>query len=340
MASTVSLVLEDGARFRHGTGEREAGEELDSLLDQRDSGSLSQKRYILALSALLERSPNFIDGHAHLGFAMLEQGKTKQALEACERGLSLGVALIPEAYQGPIEWAWLENRPFLRAAQCVALCYQKLGRREQTIDMMEKLLRWNPSDNQGIRYLIGSEYLRAGAVKKAQKVFKSEASSYPPYRYEAALLEIISGRMVQAATILRRAFIDNPYIAEILCGATSPLPIAIWHGSNFAETETAEAYVEHCEGLWRTTLEAVSFLRWLHTHPKVMRERAEIFAIKEALLWEHEFERRSALGDRQETLLAKINDDLSTEIVAERRDRRGQPVKPWLYPELQPRFRL
>lgn len=69
--------------------------------------------------------------------------------------------------------------------------------------------RWNPSDNRGIRYLIGSEYLRAGAAKKAQKVFKTEASSYPPYRYEAALLEIISGRMVQAATILRRAFIDT-----------------------------------------------------------------------------------------------------------------------------------
>lgn len=95
MVSTLSLFLEDGARFRHGAGEREADDELDNLLDQRNSGSLSQKRYLLALGALLERSPNFVDGHAHLGFAMLEQGKVKQALEACERGLSLGVAVIP-----------------------------------------------------------------------------------------------------------------------------------------------------------------------------------------------------------------------------------------------------
>jgi hypothetical protein len=60
MVSTVSLISEDGARFRQGAGEREAGDELDTLLDQRDSGSLSQKRYLLALSALLERTPTFI----------------------------------------------------------------------------------------------------------------------------------------------------------------------------------------------------------------------------------------------------------------------------------------
>lgn len=205
--------------------------------------------------------------------------------------------------------------------------------------MMENMLRWNPSDNQGIRYLIGSEYLRAGAAKRAQKVFKTEADIYPPYRYEAALLEIMSDRMVQAATILRRAFIDNPYIAEILCGTPSPLPLAIWHGSNLAGPDTAEAYAEHCGQLWRTTPDAIAFLRWLHMHPKVMRERSEIFAIKEALLWEHEFESRRALGDQQDALMAMLDDSLSTEIVVDRHDRRGQPVKPWLYPALQPRFR-
>lgn len=51
------------------------------------------------------------------------------------------------------------------------------------------------------------------------------------------------------------------------------MPLAIWHGSNLAEPDTAVAYAEHYEQLWRTTPDAVAFLRWLHTHPKVMRER-------------------------------------------------------------------
>ncbi|MNE94414.1 hypothetical protein D3C80_1923730 [compost metagenome] len=50
--------------------------------------------------------------------------------------------------------------------------------------------------------------------------------------------------MVQAATTLRRAFIAAGYIAEILCGMTDPLPLAIWHGSNLAEPEVARSYAE------------------------------------------------------------------------------------------------
>jgi tetratricopeptide (TPR) repeat protein len=340
MAAVVLELEEDGARFRHGAEEREAGAQLDTLLDRRASGSLSEKKFHLALAYLVEHYPNYIDGHAHLGFALLERGKAKQALDACERGLGIGLVAIPRTYRGRTEWSWLENRPFLRAAHGVALCYQKLRRLDQAIEILEHVLRWNPSDNQGIRYLIGSEYLRTGNEKKAQKIFKQEADSYPPYRYEAALVEIMSGKMVEAATILRRAFIENPYIAEILTGTPSPLPMAIWHGSNLSEPETAEAYAEHYDGLWRSTPEAVAFLRWLHTHPKVMRERGDIFAIKEALLWEQEFEKRSALGAQEEVLMAAIDDKLSEAIVIERRDRRGQPVKPWLYPQLQPRYEV
>jgi tetratricopeptide (TPR) repeat protein len=338
MAAVVLELDEDGARFRHCAEEREADGQLDTLLDQRASGSLSKKKFHLALADLVEHYPNYIDGHAHLGFVMLEQGKAKQALDACERGLGIGLAAIPRTYRGLIEWSWLENRPFLRAAHGVALCYQKLGRRDQAIEILEHMLRWNPSDNQGIRYLIGSECLRSGNEKKAQKIFKQEADSYPPYRYEAALVEIMSGKMVEAATILRRAFIENPYIAEILTGTRSPLPMAIWHGSNLSEPETAEAYAEHYDALWRSTPEAVAFLRWLHTHPKVMRERADIFAIKEALLWEQGSEKRSALGAQEEVLMAAIDDKLSKAIVIGRRDRRGQFVNPWLYPQLQPRY--
>ncbi len=69
-----------------------------------------------------------------------------------------------------------------------------------------------------------------------------------------------------------------------------------------------------------------------------MRERGDIFVIKEALLWEQEFEKRSALGAQEEVLMAAIDNKLSKAIVIERRDRRGQPIKPWLYPQLQPRY--
>lgn len=323
---------EDGGIFRHGPGAREAETALDELMDARDSGRLSVARYTGALKSLVEKYPTFIDAYAHLGFALFDQGKSKLALDACQQGYSIGEAAIPTEFDGTIEWGWLENRPFLRAAQGIVLSYKKLGQRREAIDLMERLLCWNPNDNQGFRFLIGSDYLRSGNTTKAARIMKKEADHYPPYQYELALIDLIAGRSVPAATRLRRAFAANAYVAEILCGMPNPLPLVIWHGSNLAEPETAQAYVEHYGDLWRRTPDAIPFLRWLHTHPKVLAERARIHDIKEQLLWEHDVPKRKKLIDQQEQLLTEIDDALSKEIVVKRLDRYNRPIEPWLYP--------
>lgn len=59
--------------------------------------------------------------------------------------------------------------------------------------MMQRFLKWNPNDNQGLRYLIGSEYLRAGDTARASKVISKEADHFPPYLYEAALIDLTAG---------------------------------------------------------------------------------------------------------------------------------------------------
>lgn len=112
----------------------------------------------------------------------------------------------------------------------------------------------------------------------------------------------------------------------------NPVPLAIWHGSNLAEPEIARAYVEHYGDLWHRTLDAIPFLRWLHTHSKVLAERARIHVIKEQLLWEHDVPKRTRLIDQKEQLLADIDDTLSKEIVVKQLDRYNRPSEPWLYP--------
>lgn len=323
---------EYGGIFRHDRDQREADAALDELMDARASGQLSLTRYTAALTSLVEKYPAFIDAYAHLGFALFDQGKSKLALDACQQGYYIGEAAIPTEFDGTIEWGWLENRPFLRAAQGIVLSYKKLGQRREAIALMERLLRWNPNDNQGFRFLIGSDYLRSGNTTKAARIMKKEAGHYPPYHYELALIDLIAGRSVPAATRLRRAFLANAYIAEILCGMPNPLPLAIWHGSNLGEPETAHTYVEHCGDLWHRTPDAIPFLRWLHTHPKVLAERARTHGIKEQLLWEHEVPKRKKLIDQEGRLLAEIDDAVSKEIVVKQLDRHNRPIEPWLYP--------
>lgn len=333
-------LTDDGGIFRHGQDGAEGDAELDKLLDQRDSGDLSLKRYVLAIAALVERYPGFIDGHAHLALAYLDQGNLKMAVEAAQRGVAIGQQAIPPGFNSPIDWGWLENRPFLRAVHTLTLCHQRLGHRREAIAMMSRLLRWNPNDNQGVRFLLGSEYLRDGNTKKASQLMKREADRHPPYLYELALIDLIAGNMIGAATLLRRAFVVNGYVAEILCGNPDPLPLAIWHGSNLAEPEIAGEYVEHYGDLWRTTPAAIAFLRWLHTHPKVLAERARIYGIKEQLLWENDPLKRRALLDQEEDFMEAIDDGLSNEIVVKHLDRGDRPIEPWLYPSTRPKYKL
>ena len=331
-------IIEDGGIFRHGEAYDEIVDELDATLDQREGGRLAGSKYLAALKAIVERHPHFVDGHAHLGYALMEQRKPKLALESCLRGLALGERAIPNGFAGLIEWGFLENRPFLRAAHGAVLCHLQLGQPREALALMERILAWNPNDNQGVRFLIGSEYLRIGETEKALHVFNGEADDYPPYHYERALLHFIRDETVAAATSLRRGFAANGYIAEMLCGMSAPMPLAVWHSSNLAEPETAIDYLELHGDLWRKTKGAVAFIRWLHMHPKVLTERAAILECKEALLWKRDLEERRVLVDREAAIVADIDDRLSNEIVKERTDLHGKPVFPWLYPQMQSRF--
>lgn len=323
-------IFEDGGVFRHGDGYDQIVEELDDALDQRDAGAITPGRYLRTLTTIVERHPHFIDGHAHLGNALMEEGRPKLALRACLRGFEAGENAIPAGYTGRIEWISLENRPFLRAGHGAALSYLRLGRRREALEIMEKMLAWNPNDNQGIRFLIGSEYLRIGETDKADRIFAEEAENYPPYHYERALLRLRTGDPVNAATSLRRGFVANLYVAEILSGNPEPMPLAIWHGSNLAEPETARDYLEHCGDLWRRTPGAIDFVRWLFTHPEVMRERADVLECQQALLWEQDPVRRRAIIDDEDAARKRIDDTLSGEIVQKRVDRQGRHVWPWL----------
>ena len=316
---------------RHG----DAVAQLDALLERRDSGVVPQTRYLRALEKLAADNPWFIDGHAHIGTALYEQGRFDRALAAYRRGYSLGTDVLPAGFQAFVEWNYLENRPFLRAAHGVALCQLKLGRSGDALSTMEKMLAWNPDDNQGIRYIIGSEYLRAGHEEEARSFFETEAAGYPPYRYELALLLLRRGMHATAATSLRLGFVENPYIPEVLCGNPDPLPVGISHHTNLAMPELAKDYASDYGGLWRDTPHAIAFLRWLHSHPRAMAERAAFLDCSEALLWERDSKRRASLLEMRRAIYHRIDDALSKEIVVGREDPDGRAVSPWLYSDIR-----
>src|SRR5699024_9566168 len=108
-----------------------------------------------ALKDIIQKDPYFIDAFNMLGNIELELGSYKQSRQHHQKALQIGEQLIPDSFKGRIRWGFTENRPFLRALHSVALDYVYENNYAEGVRLLEKILSYNPDDNQGARYLTG-----------------------------------------------------------------------------------------------------------------------------------------------------------------------------------------
>lgn len=329
--------MEEKLRFIEweGEGQFASSESLDEttdlfhdLLDKKDGQSISDKKYISELELLIEKEPFFIDGYSHLSYVFLAQNKPQKALETALAGIAVGEKTIPDGFDGTLPWMSWSNRPFLRAYHGAVIANVRLRHHKEAVKLIERMLFLNPNDNQGVRFLYGSEVLRSGNEKRALEIFNELSVEYPPYCYELALIHIKNKNWVKAATALRLGFCGNSYVAEILNGNPRPSELNQWHSPR-ARTEVAKEYIEHYGAKWFSNVTALEFIRWLFNHSIVMTERAQITACREGLQWEHDSSKRVILGEREDVLQSAIDDDLSKQLVAIKTDRRGSECYPW-----------
>ena len=69
-------------------------------------------------------------------------------------GVRIGELSLGEGFDGVLEWGHVDNRPFLRCMHGYGLCLWRLGRTEEALQVLNRMLWMNPSDNQGVRFLI------------------------------------------------------------------------------------------------------------------------------------------------------------------------------------------
>ncbi|EMG9443407.1 tetratricopeptide repeat protein [Escherichia coli] len=306
-------------------------DEFEALIDEYYCEEISEQHYVSRLKRLIREEPECIDLYAHLAYALLEQDAPRKALNIALKGLAVANRLIPEGFSGEISGLNPENRPYLRGLHTAILASIDLRRHQEAVALTDKLLAYDPLDSLGAGWFLGSELLRSGDWDRASCVLEQYADEYSPCWYELGILYFMKGELVRAATALRRGFVANIYIAEILCGKIRPFPLVMWHDES-GDTETAEEYYESYSSLWAQYPESLPFVNWLFNHSSVMSERAEIMKYAEMLVSEDEPEVWESLFARRETLLEKIDDRLSEEIVQKCKTWHGTVVWPWLLP--------
>jgi tetratricopeptide (TPR) repeat protein len=81
--------------------------------------------------------------------------KPQDAIGHYEVGLRIGELSLGNDFAGVLMWHFIDNRPFLRCMHGYGLCLWRLGRFDEATRVFERMLWLNPSDNQGVRFLIG-----------------------------------------------------------------------------------------------------------------------------------------------------------------------------------------
>lgn len=266
-----------------------------------------------ALLAFIARHPLHIDSYQHLGNLAWDAGHAMRALKYYEMAQKIGGLTLPAGFTGRLPWSVLENRPFLRACHGRALVLMDLGRTIEAAEGLAEILRFNPGDNQGVRYLLPGLLAREGSWERAREVL-DRVGPDGTNLYTRCLIDIEGGRRRDAIRWLCAAVSYNPYLPGILAGAApgdddpEPSNCVVMGGPS-----EAVAYLRHHEALWRKG-KGEPFLRRVLQISPFARRLARLFEIERALKHPPPGNKRSILVNER---FALFGDDAVPSLVAE-----------------------
>ncbi len=181
----------------------------------------------------------------------------QKALEAAER--TLGERVFAD-YAGHF-WGIFETRPYMRARKGLAMRLWEAGRREKAVEHYWDLLRLNPNDNQGIRYLLMPCLIEMGRDDDAERLYRQyEEDCLAIWAYSRALLDFRRhGDSPAAARSLEEALEANPYVPAYLLGRRK-MPRTIPDSYSPGKEDEAVIYVVENAAAWHASPGAIEWL--------------------------------------------------------------------------------
>ena len=112
------------------------------------------------MGKILMKDLRCLDAHAHLGnwdFSKkggAESFALKTAVKHFDVGVRIGELSLPEGKNVVLQWGRIDNRPFLRCLHGYALSLWRMWDVKKARRQFERMLWFNPSDNQGARFCL------------------------------------------------------------------------------------------------------------------------------------------------------------------------------------------
>jgi tetratricopeptide (TPR) repeat protein len=235
--------------------------------DRRDATRLFRRA--------LELDPRHADAHNHLGIVSLEARKLKAAERHFRAAIDGGQRRLERA-GAEVPWGFVENRPYLRGLANLALVLVEQKKWAEALAIHRQLLKLNPNDNQGVRWLIGFECLRVDDVEGAIDAFQKCQHEEAGCAFGLALAKLRAwGPSAEVGEALLNGFAANRYVTPMLL-AERWERLDAFHGTNMAEPEWAHDVVVAQADLWQAVPRSAEVLRFWWAAPPVAAWRRKL----------------------------------------------------------------
>ncbi len=216
--------------------------------------------------ALAERALSVSADCADAYVILANQAPSRQrARQLLEEGLAAGARAIgKETFEAVIGRFWLDQRtrPYMRARLGLAQCLWESGQRSEAAAHYTEMLRLNPNDNQGVRYLLLGALVELDRDADAERLLQRyENDCSAEWAYTAALLAFRrEGDSAVSRELLRAAVSINRFAPEFLVGNRNMPPVPPMYVSPGGEDE-AVSYAAQFLRTWRSSPGAIPWLR-------------------------------------------------------------------------------
>jgi tetratricopeptide (TPR) repeat protein len=187
---------------------------------------------------------------AYVLLAEEEAKSAEEALNLFRKGVEAGEQALGPAgfkeYAGHF-WGFLETRPYMRARAGLAATLNALGEVDAAIVHYRDMLRLNPNDNQGIRYVLAGCLMKRGDTEALKGLFaKFDDDGSALWLYSRALVAFreSNGSDEKAKEFARNALRANRHVPAVLSDRKKAKPSTSGYLTMGGEDEAAHYAAE------------------------------------------------------------------------------------------------
>jgi tetratricopeptide (TPR) repeat protein len=238
-------------------------DQLQASLRFMERGEYGQAEKILR--SITDSCSEHMSALNNLGVVLDYQQRSEDALRIWKHAVEVGLRCFPPDFafgRHRVEWYLAENRRFLSSYHGLGLAYFKKNDFSKAFAVFNNILLLNPSDNQGVRYLLIE---CSFALKSPQEVL-SLCNKYADdvgeeILFGRALALYQTGENLTAAQALIEAMAEYPRVAEMLVKKRNRKPDGKSDIVSSLKYGEAYRYWERSGKYWRETDGAVDFAK-------------------------------------------------------------------------------